>query len=131
MYLHRGLAELHPQFDECPGVCGETGRARDEGGPCGECPVRELEAGFEEETRQELEEECGEALRRWSFETLYFDVQTAMVAARRVKRGTYPRGCTALEARLIDIVRAEQSRAERIDLWERRQAMKRRSKNNE
>lgn len=122
VYHHRELAELNPRHDECPAVCAETGEER--ASACNDCEVKHLQESFREDCRAEIEERCGDEARDWSFESLESDVLTAMMRSR-IKGRRYPRGATALEARLIDIVRGERMRAERIDLWERRQELKR------
>ena len=73
---------------------------------------------FEESARRELERRFEPGECAWTFDELYADVTRAMALAHSVRRGTYPRGCDALTARVIDVVRREERRPERIRAWE-------------
>ncbi|HLM58174.1 MAG TPA: hypothetical protein VK422_18875 [Pyrinomonadaceae bacterium] len=122
--LQEFLRGLHPAFDDCPAPCARTiddERPADLPDFCGECEVRRQLDFFERSARRELGRRFREGECEWSFASLWGDVQRVMKLARSARRGQYPRGVTALEARCIDLVRREELRPERVRAWERRQ----------
>jgi hypothetical protein len=83
--------------------------------------VRAQERFFRRSAAEELGRRFEPGECEWSFDRLYADVLRAMKLAGRARRGHYPRGADALTARVIDIVRRERRRPERIREWEREQ----------
>lgn len=122
--LREFLAKLHPSFDDCPEPCARTfddERPVDLPDYCAECEVRAQLQFFEESARRELRRRFSEGECGWSFEELEADVLEAMRLARGLRRGAYPRGCDALTARVIDIIRREERRPKRARAWELQQ----------
>ncbi|MET0646972.1 MAG: hypothetical protein ABW208_10155 [Pyrinomonadaceae bacterium] len=120
------LAKLHPSFDDCPGPCARTAddeRPHDLADFCAECDVRRQLDFFERGAKGELRRRFDEG-ELPDFDELFADVMHVQRLARSARRGRYPRGCSALEARLIDIWRKEERRPERIAAWERAQRPK-------
>lgn len=115
------LGQLHPSYDDCPGPCALTiddERPLDLPDYCAECDVRRQLDFFEEAARDELRRRFRPGECQWSFEGLSADVFEAMRRARGLRRGAYPRGCDALTARLLDVLRREQDRPRRVADWE-------------
>jgi len=79
---------------------------------------------FREGCTEEIANDCPPESGDWSFANLYADCAGAMNANARLKGRGYPRGCSALEAEAISIVRWAKYRAERIDEFNREQARK-------
>lgn len=118
--LHQFLNRLNPQLDDCPRICPlEDDRERESF--CETCEVGKQYEFF----RQSFEETAAkrELAPEWSFATLYRDVVRVMNLNFEKSKG-YPRNCTALDARLLDIVRYEQARPRRARLWELEQRSK-------
>jgi len=119
---HEQLRRLRPDFDDCPEPCAETNR--DVKDFCAGCEVaaqwREFKDGFHAEIkRREL------GLGVWSFTTLYRDVIEVMSTNARTRRNTLPRGCSALQAACLGIVRNEIYRPLRVARWEQQQRIER------
>ena len=91
---------------------------------CSRCEVRKQFNFFVDATNQDLARRFEGERLAWSFESLYDDALRLMKLDRRLKGRGYPRGCTALEARCLDILRREQNRPRRIELWELKQRAK-------
>lgn len=127
---HAQLRKLHPRFDDCPEPCAESGEVKSD--LCGGCEVRAQWEEFKESFERQYEEQRGQddAPPEWSFATLYADVARVMNTKARLKRG-YPKGCSALEAVCLDIVRAEQHRPQRIRAWELERKLERQGKHGE
>lgn len=121
VYHHRKLNALDPDADDCPGSCDGPKR-RD--GFCDDCPVGDLVRGFREGAEEEIAAKCPPESLDWSFESLYDDVLSALRADSELRGRGYPAGSTAVEARVIDIVRAARTKAERVDAWNRAQEPK-------
>lgn len=119
--LQEFLSKLHPSFDDCPELCS---RSEDGGEPkdlpdfCAECDVSKQLQFFTESAAASLARRFSEGECVWTLAELESDVYEAMRLAHSVRRGAYPRGCDTVKARLIDIVRREEHRPERIRIWE-------------
>jgi len=107
--LHGYLNKLEPAFDDCPAMC-----ARDEGREretfCDGCDAGEQYKFFRESFAQTAR--ARELSPLYTFAILYRDVNRILALNAAKPRG-YPRDCTALEARLLEIVRYELTRPER------------------
>ena len=107
--LHGFLNKLEPAFDDCPAMC-----ARDEGRErqtfCDECDAGAQYDFF----RKSFAEVAGrrQLSPEFTFARLYRDVTRALATNSAHPRG-YPRGCSALDARRLEIVRYELTRPER------------------
>lgn len=112
---HEQLRRLHPRFDSCPEPCAETGEERSDN--CDSCEVRMQWEQFKESFDEQFKEQFGEGAG-WKFDELYRDVLHAMSNDTERRGRGYPRGCSALLARCIDIVRAEKFRPVRAERWE-------------
>ncbi len=93
-------------------------RPRDLPRYCDECDAKRQLDFFEEAAKNELRRRFEEGECEWSFDELYSDVSYAMRVGAKTNGRTYPRGCSARLARVIDIARHEERRPERIRLWE-------------
>jgi hypothetical protein len=119
--LQECLSSLHPSFDDCPSPCALTAddeRPQDLSDFCDRCEVRDQLAFFEQSARRELSRRFRKGECEWSFDQLHDEVLRVMSLARTARRGAYPRGIDVLTARLIDLVRKEGRRPERIRVWE-------------
>lgn len=118
------LLKLAPQYDDCPRPCALTvddERPRDLPDLCSTCDVRVQERFMRRSAERELARRFREGECRWSFEELYADVLRVMALAHRAKRNSYPRRVEVFDLALIDCVRREERRPERIRAWERSQ----------
>lgn len=107
--LHEFLNKLDPAFDDCPGQCAyRDGEERESF--CDECDAGAQYKFFQESFR-ETKEKRGLS-DDFTFAQLYRDVNRILVANSAKPRG-YPKGCSALEAKLFDVMRYELSRPER------------------
>jgi hypothetical protein len=118
--LHQFLNRLSPEFDDCPRLCAlEDGAERESF--CDDCDAKAqyefFERSFEDTARRQ------NLSKDYSFATLYGDV-TRVMAVNFEKRRGYPKGCSATEAQLLDIVRYELSRPARVANWELDQKLK-------
>jgi hypothetical protein len=121
------LSDLTPDFDDCPAPCKfarDEGRTIDLPDLCEPCEVRIQFNFFTEAARAELALRFGDEPQAWSFASLYDDVLYLMKLDRQLRGKGYPRGCGALRARALDVLRREQNRPRRIDLWELKQKAK-------
>jgi hypothetical protein len=120
LYHYRRLAKLDPDFDDCPEPCATTGK--DLGDFCATCEVRQSFEQYREGCGEEVAERCGDDLfAQWSFVTLHRDLMRAFNSDAAVRGRGYPRGCSALEARLIDVVRNARFKVQRVDRFNREQ----------
>jgi hypothetical protein len=122
--LQEQLRKLAPQFDDCSSPCArlyeEGARDTDLESLCETCDVRYQLKFFEESARNELARRFPDGCP-WTFETLSDDVLSVQKLNKQVRGRGYPRGCTELEARLLDILRSEEWRPVRIMRWEAEQ----------
>jgi len=63
----------------------------------------------------------GEEAPKWSFETLYADVNRIMNIDAGLRGEGYPQGCDVLLAACLNVVRREEYRPVRISRWEAEQ----------
>lgn len=99
LYYHERLAQLDPDYLDCPDGCGES---------CADCPVVELERDFFEAAQREIG-------REYDARQIYRDV----CLASRLR----PR--TTLERVMRDIIEQEKARKRLIEEWNREQERKR------
>ncbi|MGI8997543.1 MAG: hypothetical protein ACR2GW_12835 [Pyrinomonadaceae bacterium] len=90
--------------------------------------MRESYEGFREDAIEEIEKRCASVFKEWSFDLIYSDVIQAFNLDDKVRGKGYPRGCSALAASLINIVRAARYQMRRVDDWNRQQQMKARDR---
>ncbi|MET0646379.1 MAG: hypothetical protein ABW208_07135 [Pyrinomonadaceae bacterium] len=123
IYHYRRLAEADPDFDECPEPCAKT--REDLRDLCEGCPVQQSFDQYREGCVEEVTERYGgDLFKQWSFVTLHRDLMRAFNSDAAVRGRGYSRGCSALEARLIDVVRNARHKAMRVDRFNREQERK-------
>jgi hypothetical protein len=91
---------------------------------CEPCEVRIQFNYFTEAAQDELALRFPAEPPAWSFASLYDDVVYLMKLDRVLRGRGYPRGCDVLTARCLDVLRREQNRPRRIELWEMKQRTK-------
>jgi hypothetical protein len=120
--LHQFLNKLNPAFDDCPRLCAlEDGRERESF--CDNCDAKAQYEFFERSFEHESQKQS--LSKDYSFSRLYRDVSRVMAVNFEHRRG-YPKGCSAVEAQLLDIVRYEMSRPARAANYELDQKLKNR-----
>ena len=124
VYHHRRLDDLDPDYDDCPEPCAAS--REDLNDFCAQCPVRHSFDEYRDGSVEEITERYGdEVLEQWSFKALHVDIVRAFNSDAAVRGKGYPRGCSALEARLIDLARSARYKARRVDRFNREQEQKR------
>lgn len=123
MTLQGFLNDLEPGFDDCPAPCKfkeDEGETVDLPDFCSRCDVRRqldyFRAGSESDLARRFKGSCV-----WSFNELYEDVRRLVKIDAALRGRGYPRGCDVLTATGLDILRREQMRPRRIELWQLKQ----------
>lgn len=117
------LRKENPRFDDCPAPCAES--EKDESDFCRVCPIAAAWSEFRESFNEQVCERLPGIKSEWSFEKLYLETVKVLKVDSRLEGRGYPSDSSALLARCLDIVRAEQYRIERIAKWERDQTRNR------
>lgn len=118
LYHYKRLAKVDPDYDDCPESCATKGE--DLADFCEGCEVRLSFEQYHEGSVEEITERYGdELLKQWSFGTLHRDLMRAFNSDAAVRGRGYPRGCSALEARMIDVVRHARFKMQRVDRFNR------------
>lgn len=118
--LQRFLNDLEPGFDDCPAPCKfaeDEGETVDLPDFCSRCDVRRQLGFFEKETRQELARRFKGESPAWSFASLHDDALWLSKLDATLRGRGYPRGCDVLTAKSLDVLRREQMRPRRVELW--------------
>lgn len=124
---HQFLNKLNPSYDDCPSPCSlaqDRGETVDLPDFCKECEVAQQWKFFRESFDAKVAERFKEQRPEWSFDSLYADAIHVMNVDHHLRGHGYPRGCDALLARCIDILRSERNRVRRIEYWELEQRRK-------
>lgn len=115
MTYQKASADLPPAYWDCPGWCPERKQRLQD--TCPQCPVGAQEREMEEELEAALDERVGDAWREWGRDNLLEHVYKVSYLADAPDDSW-----TATTARLVQIFKGQQSRLERIDEYNRRQA---------
>lgn len=119
------LQKLEPRFDDCPSPCALSEAEEDRPDFCKECEVAKQFEFFQESFEAQIERRFNGESLQWSFQSLYADVGRVMKIDRALEGKGYPKGCSALTAKLLDILRVEEFRPKRIEIYELEQKLKR------
>ncbi|MDQ3649695.1 MAG: hypothetical protein M3458_05320 [Acidobacteriota bacterium] len=114
MTYYEYLQKLNPQYDDCPLVCPREDDA-ERNDYCETCEAGAQWRAFVESATGKLEKQ---GVDGYTFDSLYADTVRVMNINGTLYKGTYPADCTALTAKLLDIVRAEIYRPTRIFYWQ-------------
>lgn len=123
MTYQKASADLPPAYYDCPGWCPENRESRET--PCGQCPVEAQEREMLGELEATLDERLGERWKEWSIDSLLAHVYKVSYLADKPDDMW-----TATTARLVGIYKGQQNRLERIDDYNRRQAVKQKNSRN-
>lgn len=118
-------ADESPIFDDCPTVCGHTGK--DARNFCGACPVAAAREAYRDECEIELKEAAETLRRRGLRDGSGFDfeyLERCVIEAQTIKRELPLDRWTIVTARLVHILNAEQNRRDRARQWNESQRAK-------
>lgn len=104
---------MHPQYDDCPTICAETG----ERGFCDMCPRYDLKQSFREASEEHLDAKCPN-WQKWGFDNLL----EAVLDVRAMENVGGAK--TRMVASLINILAYERDKMDRIEAFNRRASAK-------